>query len=104
MRPLLLSFLVATLPSCGPKGEGPAAPAADAGAPVAIAPKGKVLEAAENEGPSASGAARSTPAPPAAAGARVQIPAGKLVAGSTPGDRGRDPTLEPALLDVELGA
>ena len=34
----------------------------------------------------------------------MEIPAGKLVAGSTPGDRGRDPTLEPALLDVELGA
>jgi formylglycine-generating enzyme required for sulfatase activity len=38
------------------------------------------------------------------AGQRMSIPAGKFVAGSTPGDRGRDPSLEPALLDVELGA
>jgi hypothetical protein len=81
---------------------GPGTPPDDAGAPVTIAPKGKVLEAAENEGPAASGTARSGPAP--AAGAQVEIPAGKLVAGSTPGDRGRDPSLESALLDVELGA
>ncbi len=37
------------------------------------------------------------------AGARATIPAGKLVAGSTPGDKGRDPVFEPALLEVELG-
>jgi len=38
------------------------------------------------------------------AGMRVSIPKGKLVAGSTPGDRGRDPTLEPALQVFELKA
>jgi len=33
---------------------------------------------------------------------RVTIPAGKVIAGSTPGDRGRDPSLEPALLEIAL--
>jgi hypothetical protein len=94
----------ALLAACGNKGDGAVtAPAGDAGAPVAIAPQGKVLEAAENEGPSASGSARARPAPAGAAGARVEVPAGKVAMGSTPGDKGRDPTLEPAMLEVELG-
>src|SRR5690606_17304488 len=38
------------------------------------------------------------------AGERLKIPAGKLVSGSTPGDRGRDPSFEPALVEVELTA
>ena len=37
-------------------------------------------------------------------GARASIPEGRLVSGSTPGDRGRDPTLEPALAEISLGA
>ncbi|WP_437576964.1 formylglycine-generating enzyme family protein [Sorangium sp. So ce887] len=74
---------------------------ADGGPPVTPAPPGKVLEAAENESPAAS--ARPQAGAAAAGPARIEIPAGKLVAGSTPGDRGRDPTLEPALLDIELG-
>lgn len=94
----------ALLVACGTRTEVEgSAPATASGAPVALAPKGKVLEAAENEGPSASGAARATPAPVLAAGARVDIPAGKLASGSLPGDKGRDPTLEPALGEVELG-
>lgn len=40
----------------------------------------------------------------AKSGERVAIPTGKLVAGSTPGDEGRDPSLEPVLLPVDLGA
>lgn len=101
-----LLLLVALLgAACGNKTEDAAAPNAGAasGAPVAIAPKGKVLEAAENERPAGSGSARTATAPALAAGARVEIPKGKVVAGSTPGDRGRDPTLEPALAPVELG-
>lgn len=90
--------------SCGNQREAPGGGQPEAsGAPVALAPKGKVLEAAENEGPSASGSARAAPAPALAAGARVEIPAGKLLSGSTPGDKGRDPTLEPAQTPVELG-
>jgi hypothetical protein len=104
MRLLASLFLGVALVACGNKGGGSAAPEGDAGTPVVIAPQGKVIEAAENEGPSAPGAARAAQAPSAAAGSRVDIPAGKLVAGSTPGDRGRDATLEPVLLDVELGA
>lgn len=64
------------------------------------------------------GAARVVPeasaAPPASATPRrakdagasraaLGIPAGKLVAGSLPGDEGRDPKVEPMAYDVELG-
>ena len=38
------------------------------------------------------------------AGERVHIRAGKLVAGSSPGDEGRDPPLEPVNMEVMLGA
>ena len=47
--------------------------------------------------PSSSAAAK------AASGETSDIPAGKLVAGSTPGDKGRDPVLEAALVEVDLG-
>ncbi|WP_050435644.1 formylglycine-generating enzyme family protein [Chondromyces crocatus] len=68
----------------------------------ALHPNGKVLEAAENEETAGSvDAGRRSPA--AAGPATIDIPGGKLVAGSTPGDKGRDPTLEPTLLEVELG-
>ena len=89
-------------PGCERAAEVAAPVSSDAGAPVAITPKGKVLEAAENEAPAAS--ARRLPAVSAKAEERVDIPGGAFVAGSTPGDKGRDPVLEPALLDVELGA
>jgi formylglycine-generating enzyme required for sulfatase activity len=36
-------------------------------------------------------------------GQKLDIPAGGFASGSTPGDRGRDPSLEPALTKVELG-
>jgi formylglycine-generating enzyme required for sulfatase activity len=94
--------LLALLTACGHKAPSSDASTSPSSGPVAIAPQGKVLEAAENEGPSGSARAQAA-APPAAAGTRVDVPSGKLVAGSTPGDRGRDPTLEPALLDIELG-
>lgn len=35
---------------------------------------------------------------------RVSIPAGQVTAGSVPGDRGRDPVLEPPALRLDLGA
>ncbi len=73
----------------------------DAGAPpsTVVAPSGSVLEAAENEAaPATSSSAR------AAEKDVVSIPAGALRAGSTPGDPGRDPTLEPAQLELDLGA
>ena len=37
------------------------------------------------------------------AGERITVPAGNFVAGSTPGDRGRDPTIEASQLEVNLG-
>lgn len=89
--------LVAIAAACG-GGSGEPPPGASA-APTALAPAGSVLEAAENEAaPATSSSAR------AAEQEVVSIPAGTLTAGSTPGDAGRDPTLEPALLPIELGA
>jgi formylglycine-generating enzyme required for sulfatase activity len=95
--------LAAAAPACKAEGGAPEAPAPDGGAPVAIAPNGKVMEAAENEADADAGGGRRAPRQ-AREGERVDVPAGAFVAGSTPGDRGRDPTLEPALLGVELGA
>jgi len=43
------------------------------------------------------------PTTPPLAGERVSVPVGKLVAGSVPGEPGRDPQLEPRAYDVELG-
>jgi formylglycine-generating enzyme required for sulfatase activity len=99
---LELTLLAAALGvGCG-RSATEAPPGEDGAAPVAIKPKGKVLEAAENEAPVAS--APRAQAKAGGAGEKVDIPGGAFVAGSTPGDRGRDPVLEPAMLDVELGA
>ena len=38
------------------------------------------------------------------AGSMIDIPAGPRPSGSTPGDEGRDPTFEPTLVEVTLGA
>jgi formylglycine-generating enzyme required for sulfatase activity len=93
------------LPACGKRPEGaPDSGAPASSSPVSIAPQGKVLEAAENESPDAGlASAAKKAAPSAAARERVQIPAGGFTAGSTPGDKGRDPVLEPTLLAIELG-
>ncbi len=80
--------------SCSSKGDG-------SGSVGVAAPKGTVLEAAENE---ASDGGAPQPKGKVAAAAKVEIPSGKVIAGSTPGDPGRDAVLEPALLEVELGA
>ncbi len=100
--PSLALLTAGLLVGCGKKPPEAGQPTdGDAGAPVAITPQGKVLQAAENEaldgGPGAKKAA--------AVGAKekVDIPGGGFAAGSTPGDRGRDPTLEPALLQIDLG-
>lgn len=101
--PALTLLTAALLTGCGKNPSEAGQPSAAAsGAPVAITPQGKVLQAAENEAPDGGPGAKKTAA---AAGAKekVDIPAGGFAAGSTPGDRGRDPTLEPALLQIELG-
>jgi len=71
------------------------------GSAVSIAPRGSVMEAADNDG---ADAAAPQSKGRVAAEASVKIPSGKLIAGSTPGDSGRDAVLEPALLELELGA
>jgi formylglycine-generating enzyme required for sulfatase activity len=85
---------VALLPSC--RGEGGAHGRSSA-------PAGTVLiEAAEEEGAPVDAGVTQQHGTAAGAGERVSVPAGKLTAGSTPGDRGRDPTLEPARVTFDL--
>lgn len=98
---LLSLSLAITLAGCSSddtKGET-SAPSASASA---AATSSKVVEAAENQGPASS--ASAAPAPISAEEPEVDIPAGKHVAGSMPGDEGRDPVLEPALEEMDLGA
>lgn len=80
-------------------------PAASTGAPDAgpsPTSTGTLVEAADDEAESEGPEQRRGEAKEA--DEKVEIPAGKLVAGSVPGDRGRDPATEPAQLEVELGA
>lgn len=90
---------LAALAGCTSGGGGSSTGGADDGPPVVLSPKGKVLEAAENQADPDAGASKAE----AAKSERVDIPGGALVAGSTPGDKGRDPVLEPAELEVKLG-
>lgn len=85
--------------ACCACGSGGADGQATASASVKQVGSGAVLGAADD---GAASALRSSTAK-AAADPIVKIPAGKLSAGSTPGDLGRDATLEPTLIEVELG-
>lgn len=93
--PAALATITALAAACSSGGE-----ASTGAAPATLRPSGTVLQAAENEGDDA-GAPQGKGK--VAAEARVEIPSGKFVAGSTPGDPGRDAVLEPALLETELG-
>ncbi|MBW2525310.1 MAG: hypothetical protein JRI23_14085, partial [Deltaproteobacteria bacterium] len=62
-----------------------------------------MLEAAEEPGEQ-DGSAGQQHATAQQSGERASIPAGSFLVGSTPGDRGRDPVLEPAPHRVELTA
>ncbi len=99
-RKLALLLLLGAA-ACGSKGSD-AAPG-DAGAAVAITPKGQVIQAAENEGSSSASPAEKAAPAASAASPIVEIPSGKLMSGSIPGDKGRDPMLEPVEVEVELG-
>jgi formylglycine-generating enzyme required for sulfatase activity len=61
-----------------------------------------VLSAAADDSPAP--ATSRAPHKTVAAGQRIAIPAGTVISGSMPGDRGRDPTLELPLTAIELGA
>jgi hypothetical protein len=92
-----LVALIATL-AAGCRDEAGEAPA-----PTATEVATPLLEAAaEDEDPADAGPQKHGEA--GEAGARVPIPAGTASIGSTPGDRGRDPSLEPAMMTLELGA
>jgi len=89
-------FFATTCVACG-SGDAGFADAGPAGS--TIAPRGDVMEAAENvAAPAASSSAR------AADKEVVEIPAGTTRLGSTPGDKGRDPLLEATQLELSFGA
>lgn len=96
MSPRLSPVLCVALLACDP---APSAQTADAG--PSSTSTGALIEAAEEAAEEVASEQEHGEAK--AADERVAIPAGKLVAGSVPGDRGRDPSTEPAQLEVELG-
>jgi hypothetical protein len=99
MSPLRLSILAVGLVLCSAC-DDQLRPGTSSAASASA--EGAVLEAAEDEAvDAATGQQRATAQQ---AGERVAVPAGAFMAGSTPGDRGRDPLLEPAPHRVELGA
>lgn len=89
-----LSCALVSFAGCGTKKAGPA------GSGTVVDPNGSGL-LMPAEGADAGPTRKADKV--GAAGERIKIPAGPLVAGSTPGDEGRDPLLEPVLLPVELG-
>ncbi len=99
MSKTLVSFCFVLLSTTGCRsGSSSESGQGDGGPKEVLAAQGKVLEAAENQADPDAGTKAQ-----AAQNDRVEIPKGALVAGSVPGDKGRDPVLEPAELEVELG-
>ncbi|MFW5739318.1 MAG: hypothetical protein ACOC1F_03010, partial [Myxococcota bacterium] len=91
--------LVASLAGCKRGGDE----SANAGEPSEeVRPSSSVVMSADPDEPDVPKTKRP-PKKPLAAGQKIEIPGGAFVSGSTPGDRGRDPGLEPALEKVELG-
>ena len=75
----------------------------DAGtAEMEVRPSSSAVMSAESDEPVVPKTKRP-PKQSLMAGQKIEITAGSFTAGSTPGDRGRDPGLEPALEQVELG-
>ena len=95
-RSMVLSAFAFLAIACGDRGAQPAPGSASAPA-VQGAASGAVLPAADDAPAAVTSSSASAAVDPI-----VAIPAGKHVLGSTPGDRGRDPTLEPpgAVVDV----
>ncbi|MBW2452983.1 MAG: SUMF1/EgtB/PvdO family nonheme iron enzyme [Deltaproteobacteria bacterium] len=94
-------LLVTAALVCGCDGDTAAGTTAQ---PSAATTNKALIEAPEDDDMGTDGGGEQHKGSVAAAGERATIPAGQLVAGSTPGDKGRDPVFEPALLEAELGA
>lgn len=97
--------------ACHRGGDAPgAAPAASGSATLHAAMVPAPADAGSMTGAAAALATRSTSASklrahsPAKAGQTIDVPARAFASGSTPGDDGRDPTLEPINAPVTLGA
>lgn len=106
MRLFLASSIAILLAGCS---RATGAASTDAGtthttAAIVEADAGFTSAAAELAAPVVdAGGVRPLGAPPKA-GERLDIPAGTFALGSTPGDEGRAPSIEPALVDTKLGA
>ncbi len=99
-----LAIIVAA--GCGRKDKQDAVPGGSAvhtNAATVELDAGFVSAAAELGTDTTPGTARSL-APSSRAGEKLAIPAATFLSGSTPGDEGRVPSIEPALARVELGA
>ncbi len=82
---------------------------ADAAAPTASLapfvepPEGGTVSATATLGSARVEVITIRPRTPPRSGEVIDIPAGKHASGSTPGDEGRDPALEPALVPLDVG-
>lgn len=83
---------------------GPLASAAGRAAVTAELEGGFTSAAAALESTAVDAGSARPPSDPPAAGTTIEIAAGEHASGSTPGDEGRDPSTEPALVPVTLGA
>jgi formylglycine-generating enzyme required for sulfatase activity len=102
VRTLVALLLTAMAASCRTRGAGVGGDAGKASAATASGEGGApVLPRVAS---AAAAKARPAPAKPTRAGELASLPAGRLAAGSTPGDEGREPRVEPALFDVSLDA
>lgn len=111
--------VVASLAAASCKGGSPAGADAGAAAPAAetdaasgagARPSAEVdagftsAAAALEPSPATDAGSARPPSAPPAAGTTIEIAAGDFASGSTPGDDGRDPSVEPALVPATLGA
>jgi hypothetical protein len=97
-RSFRLSAIALCAFACTDRG-APPAPGSASAPPAGAAASGAVLPAADDTPTAMASSSASAAADPI-----VAIPAGRHVLGSTPGDRGRDPTLEPPGIDADMRA
>lgn len=95
-----IMMLVASA-SSGCKRDGAANSQAQERVSIAAGPNAVVSEQAEEPQKPAT---NRGPKKKLEAGQHVDVPSGAFVSGSMPGDRGRDPALEPSMVKVNLGA
>ena len=107
MRDVIALSLLAFIGGCGRSSsdDAKAAPVALQTNAASIEVDAGFVSAASELAVSVADAGSARPlAAPAAAGQRLDVAAGTFLSGSTPGDEGREPSFEPLLVDVKMGA